>query len=69
MNAALLTGIDQLEVVSDGDGSVYETPEGSVDGADDDLDIGSMVEVVIKEVPRQVELFIFNVVSVGALYK
>ncbi|KAK4303765.1 hypothetical protein Pmani_024251 [Petrolisthes manimaculis] len=45
-------GIDQLEVVSDGDGSVYETPEGSVDGADDDLDIGSMVEVVIKEVPR-----------------
>ncbi|XP_068211181.1 ubiquitin carboxyl-terminal hydrolase CYLD isoform X1 [Palaemon carinicauda] len=45
-------GIDQLEVVSDGDGSVYETPEGSIEGTEEDLDIGSMVEVVIKEVPR-----------------
>ncbi|XP_045113226.1 ubiquitin carboxyl-terminal hydrolase CYLD-like [Portunus trituberculatus] len=45
-----LHGIDQLEVVSDGDG-VYDTPEGSLDG-EEDLDIGSMVEVVIKEVPR-----------------
>ncbi|KAG0693343.1 Ubiquitin carboxyl-terminal hydrolase CYLD [Chionoecetes opilio] len=40
-----------LEVVSDSDGGVYDTPEGSVDGGDE-LDIGSMVEVVIKEVPR-----------------
>ncbi|KAG7167890.1 Ubiquitin carboxyl-terminal hydrolase CYLD-like, partial [Homarus americanus] len=47
-----LHGIDQLEVVSDGDGSVYETPEGSVEGTEEDLDIGSLVEVVIKEVPR-----------------
>ncbi|XP_069943847.1 ubiquitin carboxyl-terminal hydrolase CYLD isoform X4 [Cherax quadricarinatus] len=47
-----LRGIDQLEVVSDGDGSVYETPEGSVEGTEEDLDIGSLVEVVIKEVPR-----------------
>lgn len=47
-----ILGIDQLEVVSDGDGSVYETPEGSVDGTEEDLDIGSLVEVVIKEVPR-----------------
>ncbi|KAK7063093.1 hypothetical protein SK128_004549 [Halocaridina rubra] len=47
-----LHGIDQLEVVSDGDGSVYETPEGSIEGTEEDLDIGSMVEVVIKEVPR-----------------
>ncbi|XP_045582546.1 ubiquitin carboxyl-terminal hydrolase CYLD isoform X2 [Procambarus clarkii] len=47
-----LHGIDQLEVVSDGDGSVYETPEGSVEGTEEDLDTGSLVEVVIKEVPR-----------------
>lgn len=50
-----LQGIDQLEVVSDGEGSVYETPEGSSNAAapvdEEDLDIGSMVEVVIKEVP------------------
>ncbi|XP_050687132.1 ubiquitin carboxyl-terminal hydrolase CYLD-like isoform X2 [Eriocheir sinensis] len=45
-------GIDQLEVVSDSDGGVYDTPEGSLDGLEEDLDIGSMVEVVIKEVPR-----------------
>ena len=38
-------------MVSDGDGSQYGTPEGSVDG-DEDFEIGSMVEVVIKEVPR-----------------
>lgn len=47
-----MAGIDQLEVVSDGDGGVYDTPEGSLDGLEEDLDIGSMVEVVIKEVPR-----------------
>ncbi|XP_076060786.1 ubiquitin carboxyl-terminal hydrolase CYLD isoform X3 [Oratosquilla oratoria] len=46
-----VTGIDQLEVVSEGEGSVYETPEGSING-DEDLDIGSMVQVIIKEVPR-----------------
>ena len=47
-----MAGVDQLEVVSDGDG-VYHTPEGSLDG-EEDLDVGSMVEVVIKEVPRSV---------------